>query len=86
MGRTARAGVLGTAITLLEGQQARWFWNEVARGPQLKRGKGGSVIRGKVLGMEKWADGTEGRGRYERALAELGEAVRGEGRQERDSR
>lgn len=40
VGRTARAGAEGTSITLLEGQQARWFWNEIARNPAVRGGMG----------------------------------------------
>lgn len=76
VGRTARAGSAGTSITLLEPQQARWFWNEIARGRELRRG-GRRVVRGKV-DMGAWREGERRRG-YERALGELGEAVRGEG-------
>lgn len=76
VGRTARAGAAGKAITLLEPQQARWFWNEIARGGKLRRG-GRKVVRGKV-DVGGWGEG-ERRGGYERALGELGEAVRGEG-------
>jgi len=74
VGRTARAGAEGTAITLLEPQQARWFWNEIARNPSLQRG-GSKVIRGKV-DMGNWKE-RHRREEYERALGELGEAVRG---------
>jgi len=76
VGRTARAGSAGTSITLLEPKQARWFWNEIARGRELQRG-GRRVVRGKV-DMGSWKDGERRRG-YEWALGELGEAVRGEG-------
>jgi len=76
VGRTARAGSAGTSITLLEPQQARWFWNEIARGRELQR-RGRKVVRGKV-DMGAWREGERSRG-YERALGELGEAVRGEG-------
>lgn len=76
VGRTARADAKGTAITLLEPQQARWFWNEIARGRELQRG-GRKVVRGKV-DTGAWGAG-ERRAGYERALGELGEAVRGRG-------
>lgn len=84
VGRTARANKAGTAITLLERQQARWFWNEIARGEGIgrewneQRGDVGvkKVIRGKV-DMSSW-DG-ERREKYATALAELGEAATGRG-------
>lgn len=72
IGRTARADYPGTAVTLLENQQARWFWNEVARAPTISRS--GKVTRGKV-DMSRW--GEEQREGYERALAELGQLARG---------
>ena len=72
IGRTARADQLGTAVTLLENQQARWFWNEIARAPIISRS--GKVTRGKV-DMSKW--GVEQRKAYERALAKLGQVARG---------
>ena len=105
VGRTARADRAGTAITLLERQQARWFWNEIARGEGIgrgggvgmeggkerkgmgleggdghKKGDGGAkkVIRGK-LDMSAWQG--EQREKYAIALAELGEAAQGRGRE-----
>ena len=77
VGRTARAGKEGTAITLLESQQARWFWNEIARSPGI--GRSGKVTRGKVE-MSRWAG--EERKAYERALGELGKAAQGGRRKE----
>ena len=65
------------AITMLEQQQARWFWNEIARNQGLKRGVNKKVVRGKV-GIGSW-DG-EARGRYEQALEGLEHAVKGEGK------
>ena len=73
VGRTARADLPGIAITLLENQQARWFWNEIARSPSLSRRL--KVGRGK-LNMKEWDNGK--REQYQEALAQLGEAATGE--------
>ena len=72
VGRTARADFPGTAVTLLENQQARWFWNEIARTPTISRSS--NVTRGKV-DMSRW--GEEERKGYDKALAELGQIARG---------
>lgn len=72
VGRTARADLPGTAVTLLENQQARWFWTEIARASAISRS--GKVARGKV-DMSRW--GEDERELYQRALAELGHAAQG---------
>ena len=72
IGRTARADFPGTAVTLLENQQARWFWNEIARAPTISRS--GKVTRGKV-DMSRW--GEEQQKGYQRALTELGRVAQG---------
>lgn len=80
VGRTARAGRAGEAWTLVEGREAAWFWNVVARGPDVARGAGQGVVRVRVDGGGI-AFGEEARGRYEVALGELERDVRGgEGR------
>jgi ATP-dependent RNA helicase DDX51/DBP6 len=87
VGRTARAGKVGTAWTLLAHREARWFWNEIGKGTA---GEAGKIVRNEKvkrsnLGLEgKEDDGT--RERYEKALKTLGEEVVGvarEGRLER---
>lgn len=74
VGRTARAGRQGTAITLVARHEARWFWNDIARGKVVVRGPGGKVKRGESK-LEKW--GKEERRSYEEALRQLGEEARG---------
>jgi ATP-dependent RNA helicase DDX51/DBP6 len=81
VGRTARAGKMGTAWTLLAHREARWFWNEIGKGI----GEVGRIVRnGKVqrlnLDLNIGNDGGGGtRGRYEKALKTLGEEVVGGG-------
>jgi ATP-dependent RNA helicase DDX51/DBP6 len=82
VGRTARAGMIGTAWTLVEDREAAWFWNAVARG----KGSGGSENNDKIerdhgrkvertkLDLESL--GPEPRQRYVAALAKLGAEVR----------
>ena len=79
VGRTARAGKIGDAWTLLAHREARWFWNGIGKGI----GETGRIIRsGKVkrfnLNLDaRKDDGT--RERYEKALKTLGEEVVGRG-------
>lgn len=75
VGRTARAGKEGKAITLVARHEAWWFWNNIARGKIVVRGQGGKVRRGESK-LEKW--GKEERRSYEEALRTLGEEARGE--------
>lgn len=70
VGRTARAGREGKAITLVVRHEARWFWNDIARGKVVVRGPGGRVRRCESK-LEKW--GNEERRSYEEALRRLGE-------------
>ena len=74
VGRTARAGKEGTATTFVAHREARWFWNEIARSEQVKRGPGKKVSRMK-LNLEP---GDKERKRYEEALRQLGREARGE--------
>ena len=73
VGRTARAGKAGLATTLVAHHQARWFWNEIARGPILKRQ--GKRIERWNLGELKLSE--EESKNYEKAITKLGEEVRG---------
>lgn len=74
VGRTARAGREGKAITLVAMHEARWFWNELARGTKVVRGPGRKVKRYESK-LEKW--GKEERRNYEEGLRRLGEEARG---------
>lgn len=76
VGRTARAGRGGEAWTLVEGREAAWFWNVVARGPGVARPAGQGVVRVRVDGGGV-AFGEAARGRYEIALRGLERDVRG---------
>lgn len=76
VGRTARAGKWGNAWTLVEPREARWFWNEVAKGNGIFRGDN-TVRRVHVstsnIGMRE-------RQAYADALRSLKVEVRGAGR------
>ena len=75
VGRTARAGKEGTAITLVLHSQGKWFWKDgsgIAKSEMLGRGPGKRVVRRNlVLDVSE-----EGRERYERALQTLGEEAK----------
>jgi ATP-dependent RNA helicase DDX51/DBP6 len=75
VGRTARAGKDGQAITLVTKTEAGWFWNQLAKGSNIKRGSK------KVARVElKERDVTWDRKRtYQEALQELQGAVAGTG-------
>lgn len=73
VGRTARAGKAGLATTLVAHHQARWFWNEIARGSTISRQ--GKRIERWNLGELKLSE--EESKKYEKAITELGEEVRG---------
>jgi ATP-dependent RNA helicase DDX51/DBP6 len=73
VGRTARAGKEGQAWTLFTKREGRWFWNEIARSPTIRRG-GRKVERAKV---DAEAVGDERRTTYETALRMLQLAVEG---------
>ncbi len=73
VGRTARAGVEGRATTLVADNEARWFWNEIARAGNVGRGVGGKVGRDN----ERYVFGEEEREAYHVALEELGREAHG---------
>ncbi|KAJ4291971.1 ATP-dependent RNA helicase dbp6 [Kalmusia sp. IMI 367209] len=71
VGRTARAGKAGEAWTLFTKSEAAWFWNQLARGDNIRRGER------KVKRVE-WKDRSveyNRRRTYDAALAELQGAV-----------
>lgn len=82
IGRTARAGRRGEGWTLVEGREAGWFWNTVARPGGGVEAKGidraGTKVKkvrlGRLLG-----DDESLRGRYAEALGRLKGDVRGAG-------
>jgi ATP-dependent RNA helicase DDX51/DBP6 len=76
VGRTARAGREGTAWTLLEHREARWFWGEIG-GRSSGDGEGGIYREGKIGKVALEVDVEGWKGRYETALAQLGDEVKG---------
>jgi len=69
VGRTARAGKIGSAWTLFTATEGRWFWNEIGRSDAIRRKEGSKIARVTIK-----ADGFDKglRSRYEAALEELG--------------
>ncbi|KAL8768767.1 MAG: hypothetical protein Q9209_005055 [Squamulea sp. 1 TL-2023] len=74
VGRTARAGKPGTAITLVGWREGRWFWNEIGRGPGIRRGN--KKIARQSLKQAGWND--EERKKYSDALEQLGKETKAE--------
>ncbi|KAF1980004.1 P-loop containing nucleoside triphosphate hydrolase protein [Bimuria novae-zelandiae CBS 107.79] len=71
VGRTARAGKTGEAWTLVTKSEAGWFWNQLAKGDNIRRGN-------KKVRRVEWKERSveyNRRRTYEVALAELQEAV-----------
>jgi len=66
VGRTARAGKSGEAWTLVEDREAGWFWNAIAKSPEIGRGDQ-KVARVRVESNGQ-AFGQEMRRRYAEAL------------------
>jgi ATP-dependent RNA helicase DDX51/DBP6 len=73
VGRTARAGKTGEAWTLLTKGEAAWFWNQIARGDNVRRGE--KKVR--RVDWKEWNVTYNRKRTYEAALAELQEAVVG---------
>ncbi|KAL8999854.1 MAG: hypothetical protein Q9169_001395 [Polycauliona sp. 2 TL-2023] len=76
VGRTARAGKMGTAVTLVGWKEGRWFWNEIGRGQRIQRGN--KKIARENVREEGWTE--EEKERYSDALGKLGEETRAEGK------
>ncbi|KAB8527808.1 hypothetical protein FH972_025459 [Carpinus fangiana] len=75
-GRTARAGRIGTAWTLLESREARWFWKEIGSADAaMARAAGKSVQRTRLAGENGWDEGVQAQ--YARALSRLKRDVLG---------
>ncbi|KAI9763918.1 MAG: ATP-dependent RNA helicase ddx51 [Candelina submexicana] len=72
VGRTARAGERGEAWTFTSKTEARWFWNEIAKGPHIRRVWDRRVIRAKISVDDV---GDVGRERYQQALRTLQDEV-----------
>ena len=85
VGRTARAGKAGTAWTLLEWREGRWFWASIggkkSKGSKVEDSEESIVRSGKVRKWEvRMPEGDAGdslKKAYEVALKKLGEEVRG---------
>ncbi|MCJ1402133.1 ATP-dependent RNA helicase dbp6 [Xylographa trunciseda] len=73
VGRTARAGRVGLAATIVAHHEARWFWNEIARSETIRRS-------GKISRVEKGPESISDADRtaYEVALETLGKEARGD--------
>jgi ATP-dependent RNA helicase DDX51/DBP6 len=86
VGRTARAGKEGSAWTIVEHREGKWFWEEIGGKGKRKDGEADKIVRGegkRVKNVEgklegEW-DGEDGKRKYEEALGKLGEEVRGRG-------
>ena len=75
IGRTARAGKPGLAVTLVAHHEARWFWNEIGRSDQIHRGAGKKVDK---IDWKSDSIGDDDRNAYVAALAKLGQETRGD--------
>jgi len=77
VGRTARAGKEGSAWTLTAHNEARWFWNDIAKGRQIRRAPERKVERVKI-NVEGLGD--EIKTAYAQALKMLGDEAKGKGK------
>lgn len=80
VGRTARAGRVGQAWTLFKDNEARWFWNEIARTQSIKRNA--ALDRVKVSLSEEWKVGGSKRSKYEDVLRSMHDIVTQDPRQD----
>lgn len=76
VGRTARAGKEGSAWTLTAHNEARWFWNDIAKGRQIRRAPERKVERVKI---DVEGLGDEVKSAYVQALKMLGNEAKGKG-------
>ncbi|KAI9657286.1 MAG: ATP-dependent RNA helicase ddx51 [Trizodia sp. TS-e1964] len=74
VGRTARAGRLGEAWSLVTEREAGWFWHQIARGEQVRRAPEEKVQR---VNVPKAELSGEKKKEYEEALEKLGNEVKG---------
>lgn len=74
VGRTARAGKIGKAWTLVAHREGRWFWKEIGKGLQIKRP--GQVGKINIY----LPTGTKLEERYEQALRQLEKDVQSQGK------
>ena len=72
VGRTARAGKPGSAWTFFIDSEARWFWNSIARGHEIRRSH--ATVERMKIDSQSFDDK---KGIYERALRSLKTAVHG---------
>jgi len=73
VGRTARAGKEGKATTLIADNEARWFWNEIARAQNVGRGLDKKVTRDNSI----YEFDEKERAMYHLALEKLGREAQG---------
>ncbi|KAG0648670.1 ATP-dependent RNA helicase dbp6 [Hyphodiscus hymeniophilus] len=73
VGRTARAGKKGWAWSIFIPVEGRWFWNEIARSPDIARQTGTKISR---VNIDAQSFGAEIRERYETALEVLGQEAK----------